>query len=260
MYKPSPNRPSPNRLSWLAILSCLALPALLPATGFAESPPYQSPPSQSIPARSTLGVGGGLYLESAQLDGVEEVSVRETDQSFEYKNDGYLNAYLRYLRPYGERLRIGAGLTYYGIYRGVEVGEDGPADPPVLYEFGPLLELFAQAEYLVPMGERLELAVGSQLGGAVLFPRGNLQREIDRLQDQNVGVWNVPRPGYFFAPLVGARWSLDDRLSLRGDVLFKWERMHLFQTTESVDNTSFRKSWTTSALRTELLVGIEIAL
>jgi hypothetical protein len=214
----------------------------------------------SASAQSALGVGAGLYFESASLEGVEEVSVRETDQSFDFKNDGHLTAQLKFLRARSESVRVGGGLSYYGIYRGAEVDENGPRDPAVLYEFGPLLELYLQGEWLVPMRDRLDLAIGSQLGGAILFPRGNLKREIDRLQDQNVSVWNVPRPGYFLAPFLGARWAIDERLSARGDLMFKWERMHLFQTTQSVDNTPFRKSWKTTTLRTELQIGLEIAL
>lgn len=211
-------------------------------------------------AQNSLIVSAGIFNESSDVEGRERISVSENERAFEYGSDGMLTGSLRFVMPRGERLRFGAGLAYYGMYRAViDEGDDTP-DPPNKYEFGRLMEFGGLAEYIVPITERIDLGIGAQAGLAVLFPDGDLQDEIDRLDDQNVGVWDLPRLGYYVAPTISPRWKLDDRLHLRADLSFKWERLHLFQIDETVDNVSYLREAKSNVMRTELLVGLEIKL
>lgn len=216
--------------------------------------------SSGAAAQTSLIVGIGAFGEGSDVEGNERIEVRDTDRSFEYSSDSFLNGSLRVLRPLSKSLFWGGGVTYYGTYRGeIDEGDDTP-DPPNTYEFGPLLELGGLIEWRVGVTEKIDLALGAQAGLALLFPGGDLKAEIKRLKDQDVGVWDVPRPGYFLAPQVGARWKLDERLSVRGDLLFKWERLHLFGIDEVVDGLRYERSSQANILRTEFVVGLEIVL
>ncbi|MBA2662207.1 MAG: hypothetical protein H0U74_07915 [Bradymonadaceae bacterium] len=211
-------------------------------------------------AQSSLLVGAGLFTENSDVEGVERIAVSESERNFDYGSDGFLSASVRYLRASSSSIYLGGGLSYFGTYRALlDQGEDTP-DPPNSYEFGPLLEILGQVEWRVGVIEGLDLALGTQLGLALLFPDGDLKAEIKRLESQNVGVWSLPRPGYFVAPLIGARWKLDDRLALRGDLLFKWERIHLLGIDETVDGVPFERTSQSNVLRTEFVFGIEILL
>lgn len=214
--------------------------------------------SSSVSAQTSVIVGVGAFGEGSNVEGNERIAVRDTERNFDYSSDSFLNGSLRFLRPLSKSFYWGGGATYYGTYRGkIDEGEDTP-DPPNLYEFGPLLELGAILEWRVGVTEKIDLALGVQGGLALVFPGGDLEKEIKRLKDQNVGVWDVPRPGYYLAPQVGARWKLDDRLAIRGDLLFKWERLHLFGIDEVVDGLEYERNAVAKVLRTEFVVSLEI--
>lgn len=216
--------------------------------------------SSGAGAQTSLVVGVGVFGEGSDVEGNERIEVRDNERNFEYSSDSFLNGSLRVLRPLSGSVFWGGGVTYYGTYRGlIDEGEDTP-DPPDTYEFGPLLELGVLLEWRIGVTEKIDLALGAQAGLALLFPGGDLAAEIKRLKDQDVGVWDLPRPGYFLAPQIGARWKLDERLALRGDLLFKWERLHLFGIDEVVDGVEYERHSQANILRTEFVVGLEIAL
>lgn len=208
-----------------------------------------------------LILGGTAYFESSRLEGEEQVSVQERDQSMDFKNGNFLSARILYLRPQTDNLYVGAGLDFIGTYRANILDSDGEAsDPPDYYEFGPLLEAQGMAEWRIPAGDQLTIGLGTQLGLAALFPRGDLAAEIRDLQDQNVGVWNVPRLGWSIGGHTSAIWSLDDRLALRTDFGVQWQSLLLFRTEQTVDDVAFRKHWSTGALRGRIALSLEIAL
>lgn len=214
--------------------------------------------STAASAQTSLIVGVGGFFEGSNVEGRERIAVQDRERNFDYSSDSFLNGSLRLVRPLTGSFYWGGGVTYYGTYRGkIDEGDDTP-DPPNLYEFGPLLELGGLLEWRLGVTEAIDLSLGLQAGLALVFPSGEVAEEIKSLKDQNVSVWDVPRPGYYVAPQIGARWKLDERLAVRGDLLFKWERLHLFGIDEVVDGLEYERSAVAKILRTEFVVGLEI--
>jgi hypothetical protein len=212
-------------------------------------------------AQNILILGGTTFYESSTLTGQEQVSVLERDQSFDFRNANWLSARVLYLRPHTERLFIGAGADFIGSYAANILNNDGvPSDPPNIYRFGPMLEPLAIAEWRRPLSEDLSFSLGTQLGLALIFPRGDLAAEIRSLQNNNVRVWRIPRFGGSAAVHTAFVWKLDERLSMRGDLGIQWQNVLIFRTQQTVDDVPFRKHWTTGALRARLGVSLEILL
>ena len=229
----------------LAVLSLIAI-WMLPSTVFAEG---------------DLLIGGTTYFESGLMDGEERVSVQESDESFEFTNGNYFSARLGYMRPIAGSIHIGGALDFIGTYRAELVEEDpDPDDPPEYYEFGTLLEAMILAEWRLALGESFGLGLGAHGGAAVLFPRGDFDADIRELQDQDVGVWRVPRPGYGGGAHAAFTWRFDERMSLRAETGVKWQWIMLFRTNTTVDDVSYRKRWTSSARRAHLGVMLQIDL
>ncbi len=227
------------------VLLLTTLLLLIPATAFADS---------------LLNLGGTLYYESSRLEGEEQVSVQERDQSFDYRNSNFLSARVLYLRPYSGNLYIGAGADFLGNYRANILDDGEPSDPPDLYEFGPLLSTFGLAEWRLDIGEGRTLGLGTELGLATLFPRGDLASEIRALQNDDVRTFNIPRVGWSVGGHTAFVWEIDDRLALRSEVGVQWQNIYLFRSSQTIDDVAFRKQWTTGALRGRLGVSLEIRL
>ena len=207
---------------------------------------------------SRLILGATVYYDSGRMEGEEQLATQIRDQSFEFRNANFLSARLLYLRPFSERLHIGGGFDFLGTYKATILEEDGPADPPERYEFGPLLEVLAMAEWRLELTEKLDLGLGGQLGLAALFPRGDFGEEVRDLQDDDVPVFSGPRPGWSAGGHAAAIWSLDDRLSLRADLGVQWQSLYLFATSRTIDGVAFRKSWSTGVLRTRAGLALEV--
>lgn len=218
-------------------------------------------------AVSSIGFGVQAHSDDVTLKGTEQIATQAPqDQDQDLVSDGTFSASLWYLKALTERTRAGGGLRYYGAYSGLNAREEDRVDdndealPP--YELGTLLELYGQAEWGFPVSEkrRIDAVIGMQLGAQVLFPGGQFEEEIKRLQDQGAGVMSVPRVGLLFGPQVGARWRVLDRLSVRLDLGLRYNRLFLFDTEEEVNGVAFRKEWDLSVLRTEVGLGVEIHL
>lgn len=212
---------------------------------------------------NAVGVGVQLHSDDGELDGQERVAVqppRDQDRSFHSADS--LSFSLWGLKDLSQKLRAGGGLRYYGTYSLVDdVPEDTPEDEqPEPEEFGTWMELYGQVEWHTPlaMEGKLELVLGAQLGATLLFPGGAFEAEIDRLKEQNVGVWSAPRLGFLFGPQVGVRYQLIELVAIRLDAGMRYNRVFLFSTAEEVDGIAFEKTWDLNILRYDANLGVEV--
>jgi hypothetical protein len=210
---------------------------------------------------SYVGVGLGFYTENSRIDGETTRQVDTDDDSFDYSADNFLQGSIWTMKSAGSRLRAGAGLHYYGGYETVrEPEEDEDAEDIEAQELGQYAILFARGEWLLPFAEEFELVLGAEAGVGVLFPDGEFRQRIEGMKEDGINVFSGPRPGISLAPLVGARWKIDDRLALRADFAVRWERIFLFNVSDTVENISYERTWTAKILRYNLGVGMEVTL
>ncbi|WP_224372778.1 hypothetical protein [Hyalangium versicolor] len=210
----------------------------------------------AMPARAAdvrIGLGLDLSTESSRMAGHQTINGARQDESFDYKSHDLLTGtlYLTIPAPVSEHARMGAGIRVYGNYG---VGGDR------VFSFGTLSEGFVSGEYGLPIANRMEAMFGARGGLALLLPGKEFQAEIDRLQDQGVSAWSVPRVGWLAAISVGARRKMSDHILLRGDVSGQLERLFLFATNQDIKGNAFNKTWNTLGLRIGLTLGIEFAL
>lgn len=211
-------------------------------------------------AQSVLGLNVGVYSDDGDLAAEEQASIQTIDESFAYASDGFLSGSLYVLKQWTPSMRLGGQISYYGTHTASVTNEDDNNDDEQLYEFGRLVELSARLEYLIPATETVDIMLGGMFGFPVLFPDGDFQAEIDRLVEQEADVLDLPRLGYLISPVVGGRWRYSDHLFFRADLMFKWEQIFLFRTTGELQETPYRKTWTTSTVRSELTMGLEVVL
>ena len=207
--------------------------------------------SSSANAQTVVGLGGSAFFEDTDLNGLQRISVQETDQSENYRSKSFLTAQVWFLLKMSEKFRAGSGIAYYGTYSGAtKPDEDQDRDDfePDFYEFGRLIELFA------------DLLFGAVFGVPILFPGGQFKEEIERLQDQGANVLSLPRIGYMVGPDIGGRYKFNEWLSFRSDIVVTFSQLFLFATTQTIDNTAFRKRWSTRTLRYQFNLGAEINL
>lgn len=201
-----------------------------------------------------VGVGGDLFAEGARMSGEQGINTSRFDESFDYSSASFMSAtaWMSTSVPStNERLRMGAGLRIFGNY-----GGGGGRD----FGFGLLNEAFVTGEYGLPVADQMEVLFGARAGLAFLLPGRELEAEIRRLQEQGVGVWNVPRVGWLAGPSVGARRRMSDRIWLRADLAGQAEQLFLFATTQDISGFRFTKNWSTLGLRLGLTLGAEFAL
>lgn len=208
-----------------------------------------------------IGVGLGFYVENSRIEGETTRQVDTDDESFDYTADNVVMGSVSMMKTAGNRLRAGAGIHYYGSYETVrDPEEDEDPEDIEADELGQFLTLFARAEWLIPFADDLELVLGAEAGVISLFPDGEFRREIEAMKDDDIGVFGGPRPGISLAPMVGARWEIDDRLALRADFAVRWERLLLFNVSDTVENISYERNWTGKILRYNLGIGMEVTL
>lgn len=210
----------------------------------------------SVPARAAgarIGLGLDMFTENSRMAGHQTINGARQDESFDYKRLDLLGATLNLSvpAPLSEHARMGAGLRVVGDY-----GASGDQ----VFSFGWLNEIFVSGEYGMPIADRTEAVFGARGGMALLLPGKQFQAEIDRLQDQGVDAWSVPRVGWLGAISVGARQRMGQHILLRGDVSAQLERLFLFATNQEIKGLDFNKTWNTLGLRIGLSLGIEFAL
>ncbi|MBN1205886.1 MAG: hypothetical protein JXB05_13300 [Myxococcaceae bacterium] len=206
-------------------------------------------------ARTRIGVGLDLFIEDSRMTGAQTINTSTRDESFDYGSDGFLSATLGMSVPapiFEERARIGGAVRLFGNY-----GAGGDRT----FGFGLLNEAFITGEYGLPVADKLEVVFGARGGLALLIPGRDFIQEIERLQDEGVSVWSLPRLGWLGGLSVGVRRAMSDRVLLRADLLAQYEKLFLFSTSQEFDDgLTFNKDWSTSGLRFGLTFGVEFAL
>ncbi len=222
----------------------------------------------SAGAQTVVGLGAKAFFEDSKLNGEQQIAVLETDESYEYKSDGFLAGSIWFLLQLSDRVRVGSGVDYFGTYASLtkcdRQNRDDCSDfEPDRYEFGKLVEFFGRFEYHVPVTPTFNLLLGTVFGVPVLFPGGDFREEIDAQKESGAAVLSLPRIGYLLGPNIGARWEYNDHLAVRGDMIIKWEQIFLFRTRQNIGSDpaiAYRKKWTTGTLRYEFGVGVEVSL
>ena len=209
----------------------------------------------AVPARASdtrIGVGVDLFTESSQLAGHQTINGARRDESFDYNASDFLAATLNLSvpAPISEHARMGAGIRLFGN------GAGGDHQ----FGFGLLNEAFVTGEYGLPIADKWEAVFGARGGLALLVPGKELTAEINRLQEQGVNVWSVPRVGWLGGISVGARRRMGEHLLLRADMSGQLEKLYLFATSQDVKGLEFNKAWSTFGLRLGLTLGAEFAL
>jgi hypothetical protein len=206
-------------------------------------------------AKTRLGVGLDFFTESSRMTGAQTINTSTRDESFDYSSDGFLSATLGMSVPapiFEERARIGGAVRLFGNY-----GAGGDRT----FGFGLLHEAFVTGEYGLPVADKWEVVFGGRGGLALLIPGRDFITEIDRLQDEGVDVWSVPRLGWLGGFSVGGRRKISENVLLRADLLGQYEKLFLFSTSQEFDDgLKFNKDWSTSGLRFGLTLGVEFAL
>ncbi|MEL6180613.1 MAG: hypothetical protein AAFS10_16755 [Myxococcota bacterium] len=213
--------------------------------------------AQSKPP-DAVGVAVSAYFEDGSVDDTFRTSVIDQSDPFDYENDSSWSLGLSYLTHATASVRYGGELRYLGNYSVTREGVEGDQDPD--FTFGPLLEAVARAEWLVPIvKKRWTLLVGGQAGLAMLIPGRDLERQIEELQDEGVGVWSGPRFGYVIGAQVGVRHPVWDRLSLRLDYGIQGSRILVYNTDDEVNGIPVERDTTLRILRHQVALGAEVS-
>lgn len=208
-------------------------------------------------AQPRVGVGLDLFTESTHLTGEQAINASRQDESFDFGNARFLAATLSLSVPAPiakERARIGAGVRLFGNY------DASQEDQEETFGFGLFNQAFLTGEYGLPVMDKLEALLGARAGVGLLFPGREFSQEIDRLQQDGVSVWSVPRVGWLLGLSLGARRRMSEKIFLRADLMAQMEKLYLFATDQEIDGVQFEKSWSTNGMRLGLTLGAEFSL
>lgn len=224
-----------------------------PAPKASRSAAAEAKAAPAAPGRMRVGVSPDLFLEGAQLTGVQHIDTARLDESFGY-SAGFLSVTAWLTTPVptvSERLRVGAGVRIFGNYA---------ASGGQQYGFGILNEAFVSGEYGLPVADKTEVLFGGRAGFSFLIPGLEFAETIRNLQAQGVDVWSVPRVGWLVGPSLGARRQMSERIWLRADLLGQVGAQYLFATSQEISGFRYSKNWSTLGLRLGLSLGAEFSL
>ncbi len=224
-----------------------------PAPKASRSAAAEAKAPAAAPGRMRVGVSPDLFLEGAQLTGVQRIDTARLDESFGY-SAGFLSVTAWLTTPVptvSERLRVGAGVRIFGNYA---------ASGGQQYGFGILNEAFVSGEYGLPVADKTEVIFAGRAGFSFLIPGLEFAETIRNLQAQGVDVWSVPRVGWLVGPSLGARRQMSDRIWLRADLLGQVGAQYLFATSQEISGFRYSKNWSTLGLRLGLSFGAEFSL
>lgn len=131
---------------------------------------------------------------------------------------------LTFMAPVTDALRVGAGVRYLGSYR-YRADDAEEDDDDVL--LGRMFELIARGEYTISLTKSLALVPAMEFGVPILFASGDLQQELDGLENQGFSVNGLPRVGFLVGAEVGVEYRVEGWFAVRPTVGLLHERLFL---------------------------------
>jgi hypothetical protein len=155
--------------------------------------------------------------------------------------------HLGFLERVAERVRVGGALGYLGNY---EAGNE---------LLGQMLTLDMRVEFALPVAPKWAIIGTPRFGASMIIPGGILAREINDLQSFGFDTWSGPRFGFLVGGDVGARFGLNDWLSVRATVGYAWFITLLLNSYGGDSEFPGAVSWTAQASRLNGNIGLEVA-
>ncbi|HLT29931.1 MAG TPA: hypothetical protein VK013_07805 [Myxococcaceae bacterium] len=194
-----------------------------------------------------LGVAVGALRDNGRMQGEQWIHTSRLDESFNFDRSGPVFSVW------------GMGQILPNLWLGPEVRVMGPYTTDN-FDFGLLQELGGRVEWSLNFFEKFDFVLGGRLALAVLIPGGDFANEIQRLQREGAGVWNIPRVGWTLGFSGGIRRQMAERFWLRLDIAPQLGRVYLFSSSNYVEQYRVRKYWTSEFTRLELGLSAEFAL
>ena len=210
------------------------------------------------------GLGLNMYFD----DGERERTSTNTGGAFldnertDIGSNSLLSGEVWMMAHLTEKFRVGGGLRYFGSYSYCldddENCTDGDNNDGEGLALGKMLEIFARAEVIFPLTPDLDLLLGADVGLPLLFPGGEFGDEVDALDAMGWSTSDGPRLGYVLGPFVGARYSFEPWLAMRGDIGLMWEKVFLLDSTAQSGQTRADIDDSINWLRVRITLGPEV--
>lgn len=253
--------PRTTVLGALLCALCLSAPALarsgLPPLqasllGAKKQAPKRTAKPQEAPESrgwhfERLGVAVGALRDSGRMDGEQWIHTSRLDESFNFDRSGAVFSVW------------GMGQILPNVWLGPELRVMGPYTTDN-FDFGLLQELGGRIEWSINFFERFDFILSGRVAAAILIPGGDFANEIERLQREGAGVWNIPRLGWTLGFSGGIRRQMAERFWLRLDIAPQLGRVYLFSSSNYVEQYRVRKYWTQAFTRLELGLSAEFRL
>ena len=194
-----------------------------------------------------LGVGVGALRDGGRMQGEQWIHTSRLDESFDFDRSGPVFSLW------------GMGQILPNLWLGPELRVMGPYTTDN-FDFGLLQELGGRIEWSLNFFEKFDFVLGGRLAMAILIPGGDFSDEIQRMQREGAGVWNIPRVGWTLGFSGGIRRQMAERFWLRLDIAPQLGRVYLFSSSNYVDQYRVRKYWTSEFTRLELGLSAEFKL
>ncbi len=218
-----------------------------PAVEERQAPlPVDRSDRRSVPQ---LGLSIDLFTEFSHLNGRRVIDVAAMDESADYSSGPIALRGWVWL-PWKKRFRLGGGAAF----RSYSVDDNGE------FSLGPLFDAYGQIDFRLPNYKKFEFALTGRAGLLMLIPSGDLSREIDRLQADDINVFGGPRLGWIAGGSFAGRYPISRKFTLLVDLGFDIGRLYIFRTKQTVDNLNFSKTWTGEIQRLTLSAGVEMTL
>lgn len=248
------------------------VPAAEPAP---ESTAVAEPEPVAVSAAGPVAVAGGAKKPGLQrgillelepyFDDITDVrsrkvygmeSLQDDEREIDESRSPAVSVSATFMAPINRLIRLGGGFRYMSSYRyEIDPPEDDPNAEPVEENLGRMIELYGRAEVLIPLVEKLDLVPVLELGLPLLFPGGELQRELDAAEAQGFNVSSAPRLGILVGGDLVVRYSFATWFAVRGGVGIRYERLFLYNA--STDDNGGEMSRHMNVLRFKPTVGVE---
>jgi len=237
--KPRAARSYPS-LGWLAAATVLA--SLAHAT-----------PAQADERKQALTLMVNTYWDGANDARSRAIGDLPTEnEDLDVERGPAFGLSVGYLRTLASSVRAGGTFRYLSVYRfKLEDDEDDVGDQ----ELGEYLEVVGNLEYAIDMADKLDVILGVEMGLAMILAGGELDDELNTLEEQGYNIWGMPRLGLVAGPELAVAYELNEWLSARAGVALLYTKLFLYDASTDDDVGEASRTFTLTRLRTA--VGLE---